>query len=334
MHADRGGHRARPSRCCARAAAEAKPLRPGNIEPAAPPERRRCTRTRCTSATRTTWSQDGEVIIVDEFTGRMMPGRRWSRRPAPGGRGQGRRADPGENQTLATITFQNYFRMYKKLAGMTGTADTEADEFQKIYKLDVVVDPDQPADDPQGLPRPRLPDRAREVQRDRRGDQGAATSAGQPVLVGTTSIEKSELLSRPARAGRASRTRCSTPSSTSARRRSSRRRAAEGAVTIATNMAGRGTDIVLGGNVEKQRRSSSRRPTTSCRARGQDRARRDAARRVRSRCTTQVRRSRRPAHHRHRAPRVAPHRQPAARPRRPPGRPGQRRASTCRSKTT
>ena len=99
----------------------------------------------CSIATRTTWCKDDEVIIVDEFTGRLMPGRRWS-----DGLHQAVEAKEGvkierENQTLATITFQNYFRMYKKLAGMTGTAETEAAEFEKIYNLDVVVIPDQPA---------------------------------------------------------------------------------------------------------------------------------------------------------------------------------------------
>ena len=113
--------------------------------------------------------QNGEVVIVDEFTGRLMTGRRWS-----DGLHQAVEAKEGvqiqsENQTLASITFQNYFRMYGKLSGMTGTADTEAYEFQEIYGLETVVDPAQPADHPQGRPRPRLQDGAREV---RGGDQG------------------------------------------------------------------------------------------------------------------------------------------------------------------
>jgi preprotein translocase subunit SecA len=192
--------------------------------------------------------KDGEVIIVDEFTGRMMPGRRWS-----DGLHQAVEAKEGvkierENQTLATITFQNYFRMYKKLAGMTGTADTEATEFGKIYKLDVIVIPTnkqmlriENADLVYRTEKEKYFAAADEIQK--------LNDAGQPVLVGTTSIEKSERLSDllkkkgikhvvlnakyhekeaeiVAQAGR------------------------QGMVTIATNMAGRGTDILLGGNAE------------------------------------------------------------------------------------
>ena len=192
--------------------------------------------------------KDGEVIIVDEFTGRMMPGRRWS-----DGLHQAVEAKEGvkierENQTLATITFQNYFRMYKKLAGMTGTADTEAAEFGKIYKLDVIVIPTnkqmlrvENADLVYRTEKEKYFAAADEIQK--------LNEAGQPVLVGTTSIEKSERLSDllkkkgikhvvlnakyhekeaeiVAQAGR------------------------KGMVTIATNMAGRGTDILLGGNAE------------------------------------------------------------------------------------
>jgi preprotein translocase subunit SecA len=192
--------------------------------------------------------KDGEVIIVDEFTGRMMPGRRWS-----DGLHQAIEAKEGvkierENQTLATITFQNYFRMYKKLAGMTGTAETEAAEFDKIYKLEVVVIPTN-----RPLLRVENPDIVYRTEKEKyfaSADEIAQLNAkGQPVLVGTTSIEKSERLSEilkrkgirhvvlnakyhereaeiVAQAGR------------------------KGAVTIATNMAGRGTDILLGGNPE------------------------------------------------------------------------------------
>jgi preprotein translocase subunit SecA len=193
--------------------------------------------------------KDGEVIIVDEFTGRMMPGRRWS-----DGLHQAIEAKEGvkierENQTLATITFQNYFRMFKKLAGMTGTAETEATEFDKIYKLEVVVIPTN-----KQMLRLENPDVVYRTEKEKyfaAADEIEQLHAkGQPVLVGTTSIEKSERLSEllkkkglkdhvvlnakfhereaeiVAQAGR------------------------KGRITIATNMAGRGTDILLGGNPE------------------------------------------------------------------------------------
>jgi preprotein translocase subunit SecA len=192
--------------------------------------------------------KDGEVIIVDEFTGRMMPGRRWS-----DGLHQAIEAKEGvkierENQTLATITFQNYFRMFKKLAGMTGTAETEAAEFDKIYKLEVVVIPTN-----KQMLRVENPDVVYRTEKEKyfaAADEIAQLAVkGQPVLVGTTSVEKSERLSDllkkkglkhvvlnakfhereaeiVAQAGR------------------------KGMVTIATNMAGRGTDILLGGNPE------------------------------------------------------------------------------------
>ncbi len=192
--------------------------------------------------------KDGQVVIVDEFTGRLMPGRRWS-----DGLHQAIEAKEGveianENQTLATITFQNFFRLYNKLAGMTGTADTEAAEFAKIYNLDVVVIPTN-------MPMIRVdyPDVVYKSEQEKFkaiGDEIVELhKKGQPILVGTISIEKSERLSEMlkkkgikhsvlnakyhemeaeivAQAGR------------------------KGAVTIATNMAGRGTDILLGGNPE------------------------------------------------------------------------------------
>jgi preprotein translocase subunit SecA len=192
--------------------------------------------------------KDGEIVIVDEFTGRMMPGRRWS-----DGLHQAIEAKEGvkierENQTLATITFQNYFRMFKKLAGMTGTAETEAAEFDKIYKLAVTVIPTN-----RRLLRVENPDIVYRTEREKyfavADEVQKISEEGRPILVGTVSIEKSERLSDllkkkgvkhvvlnakfhekeaeiVAQAGRM------------------------GAVTIATNMAGRGTDILLGGNAE------------------------------------------------------------------------------------
>src|SRR6202522_3664756 len=192
--------------------------------------------------------QEGQVIIVDEFTGRVMPGRRWS-----DGLHQAIEAKENvkierENQTLATITFQNYFRMYKKLAGMTGTAETEASEFDNIYKLDVIVIPTNRV-----MLRKENPDIVYRTEKEKyfaaADEIQKLHDSNQPVLVGTTSIEKSERLSEllkkkgikhvvlnakyhereaeiVAQAGR------------------------KGMVTIATNMAGRGTDILLGGNAE------------------------------------------------------------------------------------
>ena len=192
--------------------------------------------------------KDGEVLIVDEFTGRLMPGRRWS-----DGLHQAIEAKENvkierENQTLATITFQNYFRMYKKLAGMTGTAETEAPEFDKIYRLEVIVIPTN-----RELLRKENPDIVYRTEKEKyfaaADEIQRLHDSNQPVLVGTTSIEKSERLSEllkkkgikhvvlnakyhereaeiVAQAGR------------------------KGMVTIATNMAGRGTDILLGGNAE------------------------------------------------------------------------------------
>ena len=192
--------------------------------------------------------KDGEVIIVDEFTGRTLPGRRWS-----DGLHQAVEAKEGvqvqrENQTLASVTFQNLFRMYKKLSGMTGTADTEAFEFQNIYGLEVVVIPTH---------RPMVrKDHSDMVFLNRAGkyravanEIKACVAKGQPVLVGTTSIEVSELLSQNLR-------EAGIPHEVLNAKQHEREAhivanaGAPGAVTIATNMAGRGTDIVLGGSLE------------------------------------------------------------------------------------
>jgi preprotein translocase subunit SecA len=207
--------------------------------------------------------KDGEVIIVDEFTGRQMPGRRWS-----DGLHQAVEAKEGvkierENQTLATITFQNYFRMYKKLSGMTGTAETEAAEFSKIYNLDVTVIPTN-----RTLIRKEHPDivyRTEKekfeavvngiLQEDNSLDNGIRHyhERGQPVLVGTISIEKSEAIAEILK-------KAGIPHqvlNAKQHERESRivaQAGRKGAVTVATNMAGRGTDILLGGNPEQMTR--------------------------------------------------------------------------------
>ncbi len=194
--------------------------------------------------------QDGEVIIVDEFTGRLMTGRRWS-----DGLHQAVEAKEGvqiqnENQTLASITFQNYFRMYGKLSGMTGTADTEAYEFQEIYGLEtVVIPPNKPTirKDELDLVYKTTREKFEAVIEDIRD----CHERGQPVLVGTTSIENSELISGLLQ-------KAKLPHNVLNAKQHAReaeivaQAGRPGVITIATNMAGRGTDIVLGGNVENQ----------------------------------------------------------------------------------
>ncbi len=193
--------------------------------------------------------QNGEVIIVDEFTGRLMPGRRWS-----DGLHQAVEAKEGvkiqqENQTMASITFQNYFRMYKKLAGMTGTADTEAYEFQDIYGLETVVVPTH-----RKMIRQDAQDKVFRTTEEKYqaivDDVKDCVKRGQPVLVGTTSIEISELLSnRLTKEGIAHNVLNAKQHEREAQVVLEAGR--PGAVTIATNMAGRGTDIVLGGGINK-----------------------------------------------------------------------------------
>ncbi|MGH9726803.1 MAG: preprotein translocase subunit SecA, partial [Candidatus Acidiferrales bacterium] len=207
--------------------------------------------------------KEGEVVIVDEFTGRQMPGRRWS-----DGLHQAVEAKEGvkierENQTLATITFQNYFRMYKKLAGMTGTAETEAKEFQKIYGLDVCLIPTN-----RTLIRIEHPDVVYRteaekfeaavngiIQEDGTKEGGIRQyyESGQPVLVGSISIEKSEKIAELLKkAGIPHQVLNAKQHEREAKVVSQAGR--KGAVTVSTNMAGRGTDILLGGNPEAMAR--------------------------------------------------------------------------------
>ncbi|WP_019374146.1 preprotein translocase subunit SecA, partial [Melaminivora alkalimesophila] len=193
--------------------------------------------------------QNGEIVIVDEFTGRLMSGRRWSE-----GLHQAVEAKEGveiqaENQTLASITFQNYFRLYGKLAGMTGTADTEAYEFQEIYGLEtVVIPPNRPSRRDDQLD--RVYKTTREKYEAAIADIRECHERGQPVLVGTTSIENSEVISELL-------TKAGLPHQVLNAKQHAReadiiaQAGRPGMITIATNMAGRGTDIVLGGNVEK-----------------------------------------------------------------------------------
>src|SRR5689334_1187667 len=192
--------------------------------------------------------KDGQIVIVDEFTGRLMPGRRWSDGLHQAVEAKEKVKIERENQTLATVTFQNYFRKYSKLAGMTGTADTEAEEFAKIYKLDVMVAPTN-----RPLRRIEEPDTVYRTEREKYeaivADIIEKQKIGRPVLVGTVSIEKSERLSKLLKL-RGIRHVVLNAKYHAQEAEIVAQAGRKETVTIATNMAGRGTDILLGGNAE------------------------------------------------------------------------------------
>ena len=255
------------------------------------------------------------MVIVDEFTGRLMPGRRYSEGLHQALEAKEKIKVKSENQTLATITFQNYFRMYDKLAGMTGTADTEAEEFAKIYKLDVMVIPTNRdmirKDHPDSVYRTQAEKYEAAVQ-----EIKELHSKGQPVLVGTVSVERSEMLAAKLK-------RLGVPHTVLNAKHHAKeaeivsQAGRKGAVTISTNMAGRGTDIVLGGNPEAM-------AIKDADPREEPEAYAQALEKYKAQCVAEreeVLAAGRPAHPGHRAPREPPHRQPAPGPLRPPGRP-------------
>ncbi len=265
--------------------------------------------------------QNDEIVIVDEHTGRAMPGRRWSEGLHQAIEAKENVSIQNETQTLASTTFQNYFRLYRKLSGMTGTAETEAFEFHQIYGLEVVVIPTH---------RPMVRKDANDLVYltiDEKYDAivediNERIAEGRPVLVGTASIESSERLSGELQKRK-------IPHSVLNAKQHEReaeivaQAGRPGVVTIATNMAGRGTDIVLGGNWQAEV-ASLKEPTQA------------QIDHVRGRVAETSRRGRRgwwPAHHRHRTSRIAPYRQPVAWSLRVVRATTVRRASICRWKT-
>ena len=266
---------------------------------------------------------DGEVMIIDEFTGRILEGRRWSE-----GLHQAVEAKEGvaireENQTLATITLQNYFRLYDKLSGMTGTALTEATEFMKIYKVPVV-------EVPTNQPMVRL-DQNDQIFKTKDGKWKAVLDEivarhekGQPILVGTVSVEVSEMISEALkRQGIEHAVLNAKPEHAEREGERIAQAGRKGAVMIATNMAGRGVDIKLGGDPEQLAVHELKKKGISHGDEGFEEALAEKTAELAPRLQGRGRRSPRagrPLHLRHRAPRVAPDRQPAARPFRPSGR--------------